>query len=396
MNVLVYAGPGVSPTSLSYTISTLKLLLEPNYAVQMVTPKALASEPWAPSCALLVIPGGRDIPYLSSLSGSAMNGISRYVREGGKYLGICAGAYFASARVEWEVGTPIEVVGNRPLKFFPGTSRGCVYPGFQYESENGARSVSISLPDGNLQQGLYYNGGGELVIDGHMNGVTALAYYVDSERPGMVAGVLCDVGSGKAALWHVHLEYSLNSSLAINASARSSSTLDSNDILKAEEGRKRLVTQTLEALGFNVSSKLPPSKPPAHPLPQLLCASEDSRGLIESIFNALSSLEEKETGIIDDINDKFKVYIPEPTGPSQSAHLVANSESEAADETRHIIVYNKSLPSSDITPHFSIPAYFETLETKHQSAVSPPLQCPIGKVLLYGEAVASTQTLLEK
>ncbi|CAG8737435.1 4510_t:CDS:2, partial [Acaulospora colombiana] len=156
-----------------------------------IAPKALVSEPWTASCALLVIPGGRDLPYLSALD-KAIPRILDYVRQGGSYLGICAGAYFASARVEWEIGTDLEVQGDRPLRFFPGTSRGCTYPGFQYNSEDGARTVTARLPTDQKYHGLYYNGGGECVIPSSVGGVTPLAYYEDEERPGMVAAPLHD------------------------------------------------------------------------------------------------------------------------------------------------------------------------------------------------------------
>ena len=70
MNVLVYDGPGASKKSLAYSLSTLKTLLLPHYTVQTITPKALATEPWAANCALLVLPGGRDLPYIDALAKS--------------------------------------------------------------------------------------------------------------------------------------------------------------------------------------------------------------------------------------------------------------------------------------------------------------------------------------
>jgi glutamine amidotransferase-like uncharacterized protein len=52
-----------------------------------------------------------------------------YVRAGGAYLGLCAGAYYACSRVEFEPGGPLEVVGNRELGFFPGVAAGAAYAG---------------------------------------------------------------------------------------------------------------------------------------------------------------------------------------------------------------------------------------------------------------------------
>lgn len=115
--VLVYAGPGISPLSLSYTLLTLSLVLRPNYTVQQVAPEVLKDEPWEPSTALLVIPGGRDLPYVDDLStrSNVTRRIADYVRNGGKYMGICAGAYFASAEVKFDLGGRHEVTGKRDL-----------------------------------------------------------------------------------------------------------------------------------------------------------------------------------------------------------------------------------------------------------------------------------------
>ena len=115
--VFVYSGPGVSPLSLSHTLLTLSLLLLPHYTVQPITPQTVATQPWEPSCVLLVIPGGRDLPYVEELTlkTKATRRIREFVQEGGSYLGICAGAYFGSSEVRFDTGGDMEVVGKREL-----------------------------------------------------------------------------------------------------------------------------------------------------------------------------------------------------------------------------------------------------------------------------------------
>lgn len=54
---------------------------------------------------------------------------AEFVHAGGRYLGLCAGAYYGCARVVFEPGTPLEVVGDRELAFFPGIARGAAFPG---------------------------------------------------------------------------------------------------------------------------------------------------------------------------------------------------------------------------------------------------------------------------
>lgn len=121
--VLVYSGPGVSPLSLSHTILTLSLLLLPHYTVQPVSPQTLSTQPWEPSCALLVIPGGRDLPYVEELSAKTKvtRRIKEYVTEGGRYLGLCAGAYFGAEEVRFDTGGEMEVVGKRDLVASPSS-----------------------------------------------------------------------------------------------------------------------------------------------------------------------------------------------------------------------------------------------------------------------------------
>jgi len=68
MNVLVYSGPGTSKGAVGHTLSSLKRELSDHYDVIPVDDTTLVSEPWEDSTVCLVIPGGRDIPYLDALS----------------------------------------------------------------------------------------------------------------------------------------------------------------------------------------------------------------------------------------------------------------------------------------------------------------------------------------
>ncbi|KAG8830491.1 biotin holocarboxylase synthetase [Serendipita sp. 399] len=393
MNVLVYSGPGVSQTSLEATLSTLKSLLGPNFALQTVSPKALESEPWTVSCALLVIPGGRDLPYLASLE-KAIPKIVNYVRAGGSYLGICAGAYFASGRIEWEMGTPLEVQGERPLKFFPGLSQGCMYPGFQYDTENGARTVSVVTDDGKkVVKGLYYNGGGEFVVQESMKGVKALAYYHDSDKLDRVAGVSCHFGSGKAVLWHIHPEYSIESALVTAAASRSvEKPPTADEIRQLEMERQSLLCDTLRILGLSFPPPNIDRNPPSHPLPQHVYANGLSHSILGTMEDTLVSIQD-DSGIIDDTTDRFKIH---------RASALSNIQDEqlGSDGTQHIMFHRELPKRGEDILSFSVTSYFDALSkarnTHGSSAPSAPLLCELGDILLYAEAVTSTQTLLER
>ncbi|RLG03398.1 MAG: hypothetical protein DRN60_01520 [Thaumarchaeota archaeon] len=53
-------------------------------------------------CSALIIPGGYTASYVSTLGKDGFNEIRRFVKGGGLYIGICAGAYIAAERVEVE------------------------------------------------------------------------------------------------------------------------------------------------------------------------------------------------------------------------------------------------------------------------------------------------------
>ena len=200
---------------------TLRRLLAPHYAVTPVTGDMILKEPWTSTCALLVIPGGADLEYCRILNGAGNRTIEQFVRRGGAYLGFCAGGYYGSKRCEFEVGNKtLQVIGDRELSFFPGTCRGCAFPGFVYHSDAGARATELNVSKEALSVGAvpdvfksYYNGGG-VFVDAPLyadKGVEVLASYtekvhVDSGR-GTAAVVYCKVGDGSVILTGTHPEF---------------------------------------------------------------------------------------------------------------------------------------------------------------------------------------------
>ncbi|SNX85152.1 related to BPL1 - biotin holocarboxylase synthetase [Melanopsichium pennsylvanicum] len=248
-DVLVYSGPGVSSSALHHTLRTLRQLLN-TYDVKPVDAKTLALDPWQKGTALVVIPGGRDLPYVSELSrpyshpsspSSSRTGVAEvrnYVESGGNFFGICAGAYYASTHCTFEKHTDMQVDGARPgLRFFPGTCQGTVYPGFVYESDKGARIVDIDRVLHADRWRCHYNGGGafmdahkyvsqgvevlakyartqpeELRLDIDLNGSTTIDQAQNKSRPdyaGEAAVVLSEVGKGRALLFGTHPEFTL-------------------------------------------------------------------------------------------------------------------------------------------------------------------------------------------
>ena len=169
---------------------------------------------------LLVMPGGRDIPYCEELNGEGNKKIRNFVDNGGSYLGICAGAYYACEAIEFAKGDHVyEVCGERELKFYPGLGIGPVYPGFEYESNKGAKAIEIITSSDlmDLSQksritvhydgGLYFAPPTSVRTTPHIYGDTCqvLAYYPNEVYPSIVS-MTC--GKGLVVLSGVHIEAS--------------------------------------------------------------------------------------------------------------------------------------------------------------------------------------------
>ena len=169
---------------------------------------------------MLVFPGGADLGYCRTLNGEGNRRIRQYVERGGIFLGLCAGGYYGSARCEFEVGNKkLEVIGPRELAFFPGTCRGCAFPGFAYHSEAGARAAELLISKQSLAKDalpnicrVYCNGGGVFVnaFKYRDKGVEILASFAEQLNvdagEGAAAVVYCKVGEGAAILTSPHPE----------------------------------------------------------------------------------------------------------------------------------------------------------------------------------------------
>jgi len=201
MQALVYADEGVNSSFLHATLYTLK---EHFSRVIPITYQQLMDEKWEKTTHLFVMPGGRDLPYDRKLRVEGTTRIRKFVENGGSFLGICAGAYFASSRVIFERNTPLEVYETRRLKLFPGSTIGTLYTPhtFAYHSEKGAHASKISYKEGSLH--LYYNGGCTFYLAESFPSVTLLAKYQDlNEQPAIIH---CKVGQGNVLLSGVHFE----------------------------------------------------------------------------------------------------------------------------------------------------------------------------------------------
>lgn len=153
--------------------------------------------------ALLIMPGGADLPYCAKLNGEGNRQIRRFIERGGAYLGICAGAYYACSALDF-IGRDYTVSGSRELALFNGTAKGSLphlTNGRYYEEGIEAKAmVRLQFEDGGSAP-FYYHGGCCFEPQPSAD-FRPIAYYPD----GTLAMIEGNIGAGYYFLSGVHFE----------------------------------------------------------------------------------------------------------------------------------------------------------------------------------------------
>lgn len=365
--------------------ATLRALLSPHYAVYSLPTSTLLAEPWPASTALLAMPGGADLPYCSALNGAGNTKISNYIHKGGKYLGCCAGGYYASSRVEFEQNDPrYAVIGPRELAFYPGVARGTSYPGFVYDSENGAKAAAVQTETVG-QFCCYYNGGGVFAdADSHKDrGVEVLARYVEPVKVegGDAAVVYCPVGKGAAVLSGIHPEFSPTRLKPKDQDTHRYKSIVS-DLKKDNPVRLEFMKSILLKLGLKVNMNVTEDS-----IPKLtpLFLTSSRTGIIDDIVSNIRqiSVEMDNKLVLVGENDTF---LFSPSSAIMSLPPAPEVEpDELSKVPKNVLLYQKDIPDIHRTPYFDHALYYRSLRTDS-----------FGSSILYSEVLTSTSTILDK
>lgn len=106
---------------------------------------------------LLIIPGGRDLAYCEKLNGLKNEKIKEFIAQGGAYLGVCAGAYYASASIHF-TGEGYRIIENRELSLHAGEAIGSIPEltnGIYFNEHSSSKAVAIL----DNEAACYYHGG---------------------------------------------------------------------------------------------------------------------------------------------------------------------------------------------------------------------------------------------
>lgn len=243
-NILIYNDEGTGARSLQQLVKSLKEHSTP-HSLKLIDRHHFTQTDWEANAICLIMPGGRDIPYHEALKGSANERIKDYVQSGGKYFGICAGAYYACAKILFEKDSPLEISADRELAFYPGCAIGPAYGnGYYYHDERAACIAHLTC--NTTATASYYNGGCSFPdADSHPS-TTVIARYADI--PGCPAAIIeCLAGKGKAVLCGVHPEYSAKT-IKVSQDPYLQALLPKLEAIEQE--RKDLFTHLLDQLSI--------------------------------------------------------------------------------------------------------------------------------------------------
>ena len=161
--------------------------------------------------------------------------------------------------------------------------------------------------------------------------------------------------------------------------------------------RKNLFKEILELLGLDVPMQN--SSLYTQPLPQYLTSSPSQADAVAQVLERLGIILSDEPYVLQDAEDTFHFH--RSTYNPIQVLSDASSKSKDSDlwQPKHVIVYTRGdLPPPTSTTLFSFRTFYDILATvRTQNGCSDKADpWGIGEILLYGEAVTSTQTMLDK
>ena len=157
-----------------------------------------------PKTSIFVMPGGADLYFCERLNGTGNQKIKDFVSNGGRYLGICAGAYYGCASLGFaEDLAGQSISGPRELGFYNGKAIGPIFDYIQDQDfEKSWDGIATIDYQGQVLKCLYRGGP---FFQGDIDDDMCLARYTDIvDTPPAVIEV--PFGQGKAILCGPHLE----------------------------------------------------------------------------------------------------------------------------------------------------------------------------------------------
>jgi biotin--protein ligase len=213
LQVLVYEDEGVNQASADALVAQMQYLLDPSISVLKVDSFYLNNHSWEKKTICLCMGGGKCGEWEKSLGESGMKKIHDYVVNGGTYIGLCAGAYFASAESLFKLNGQL-IEKKRPVALSPFRAEGPIFQTDDYLSVSAAKTVQVAFHiEGAMLEGyVYYQGGCSFIIDQEQSIAKAAAHLKTHDSEHVVA-VYGDCGKGRFYLCGLHPEFSWSENL---------------------------------------------------------------------------------------------------------------------------------------------------------------------------------------
>lgn len=200
--ILIYADLGTSEVGVQSLLKNIPRKL--GIPAETVTARQILQGALTQAIGL-VIAGGADLPYAEKLNGEGNRLIRAFVAQGGFYLGICAGAYYACREIEFD-GNSYQIYAKRKLALFDGTGKGSFaeLAGGNLYDETFASKAFISLKTAeNRSFASYYHGGcAFLAPEQAVEKPQTFAKYPNN----LAAVITGQFGKGRYVLSGVHFE----------------------------------------------------------------------------------------------------------------------------------------------------------------------------------------------
>lgn len=209
--IAIFNGPGVSRSSARQCACLMRMWAGPDAEVQPIYSEQLCNTDWEETLSILVFPGGRTRFW--TLGSEGERRVGRWVKtQQGRYLGICAGAYFACDEVLFRQQAAPAITPTHNVSLFGGIAEGPLFP-VDHEcevfSDAGGRSLEVQLERGGqwITSALHYQGGPVFrPADGQWpKQVQVLGKAVLPGSPVVLLKV-CYPGGGVALLSSAHIE----------------------------------------------------------------------------------------------------------------------------------------------------------------------------------------------
>jgi len=162
---------------------------------------------------VLIMPGGDMWTYRTALTSAGMSAIKNFVHQGGGYIGICGGAYFAATLIVWRgwAGHPRDSISIAGLDLFASIADGPIEdfaPSYvdnqcQINISVKPHPVTINIP---VMLQPYYDHGPQFLFTDSA-GISTLGTTVKGNKKILVA-FQCD--AGRVFLTGAHPEASIS------------------------------------------------------------------------------------------------------------------------------------------------------------------------------------------